>query len=207
MDDGNKPETPPISTEDFSSTPVINVGDHERFVPPARTMVTSIDEDGLSAIPPSPTLSTQCPVYFMASTALRDNKPDGEMASLAFTGPGDGTITDQSNASHIHPATSNTTNSVRSPIENLKSPAPPRVGSTSEIDEFENQIRDHWKPVKKVESRVQAVKEAEADDIDVVKARDDPQLFPRLRRARASPFSFILKSRPSGTPNDDRVTP
>ena len=207
IDDGSKPEILSIPTEDLGSIPVIRVDER---VPPALSTSSGCHSRGPSdprAIPPSPTLSTQCSVYFMASTALRDNKPDGEMASLAFAGPGDGTIADQSAIPHIYPATSNTTNSVRSPIENLKSPAPPHVGSTSEIDEFENQIRDHWKPVKKVESGVQAVKEAEADDIDMVKARDDPQLFPRLRRARASPFSFILKSRPSGTPNDDRVTP
>ena len=108
MDDGSKPETPSISTEDFTSTPVINVDDHEQLVPPTlstssishsrchsgppslspgpprsptRMMDTAIDEDGLSAIPPAHTLSTLSSVHFKSSTALRDNEPaDGSVS-------------------------------------------------------------------------------------------------------------------------------
>ena len=117
-----------------------------------------------------------------------------------MTDTDDGKIADKSAIPHIYPAVSNATNSA---VENLNSPVPSHVGSTSVINEFENQIRDHWEPVEKVESGVQAM----ADDKDVVKARDDLPLFPRLRRGRISPFSSILKSRSPRIPNDDRVTP
>ena len=227
IDDGSKPEILSTPTKDLSSIPVIKVD--ERVPPALHTPLGchSRGPDGPNTTPPSPTLSTQSSVCFMASTALQDNKPEGGVTSLALINPedpspshspqpsnvimtntNDRTIANQtqSSISHIYPATCNTTNSVRSPVENLKSPAPPHVGSLSEIDEFENQIRDHWTPVKKVEGSVQAVTEAEPDDIDAVKARDVLPLFPRLRRGRISPFSSILKIRPPRIPKDDRVT-
>ena len=224
-DDGSKPEIQSTPTKHLSSIPVIKVDERKEFVPPALSTSSGCHSRGPSdpsPIPPSPTPSTQSPVHFTTSTATMDNKPEGGITSLALINPmcphspqpsnvimtntDDGTIADQSTASHIYPAASKTTNSVGSPIENLNSPAPTHVGSLSEIDKFENQIRDHWKPLKKVESGVQAVTEAEADDKGVVKARDDLPWFPRLRRGHVNPLSFILKSGPSGVPNDDRVT-
>ena len=223
IDGGSKPEILSTPTEALSSIPVIRV---DELVPPALSTSSGCHSRGPSdpnVIPPSPTLSTRSPVHFGTPIALQDDKPEGGMASLALINPtdhsvshsrrpsyatvtrtDDGTITDQSTASHIYPATSNTTNSVGSPVKNLDSPAPTHVDSTSEIDKFENQIRDHWKPVEKVESGVQAV--AESDDKDIAKVRDDPLLFPRLCRGHVAPFSPIFKNKPPRIPKDDRVT-
>ena len=72
-------------TEVLSSIPAIKV---DEPIPPALSFPLGCPSDP-RAIPPSPTLSTQSSVYFMASTALQDNKPEGGMASPALTSPAD----------------------------------------------------------------------------------------------------------------------
>jgi P-type Ca2+ transporter type 2C len=213
MDNGSKPEIPSIVTEDLSSTPVIHVDHPEEFVSPAfpapsachstensdpfllspgpqksgrRSIDTNADEDGLSVIPPSPTLSTQSSVHFNTSTVLRDNKPGDGTTSLALLSPKDpsrshsrrpsnatmtstdeGTVADHSpGTSHLYPATSNATTSARSAVETLNSPTPTHVGSTSDIGEFEHRMRDHQKPRKKAGSSDRAVGEEGGDDKD-----------------------------------------
>lgn len=213
MDNGSKPEIPSIVTEDLSSTPVIHVDEHEEFVPPAlstsstshsrqpsdpfllspgppklgrRSFDTTASDDGLSVIPPSPTLSTQSSVHFTTSTALRDNKPGDGSTSLSLLSPKDpsrshsrrpsnatmtstdeGTVADHSpGISHLYPATSHATTSARSAVETLNSPTPTHVGSTSDIGEFEGRMPDHQKPGKKVESGPQGTAEEGGDDKD-----------------------------------------
>jgi hypothetical protein len=122
MDNDSKPEIPSIVTEDLSSTPVIHVNDHEASFPPApcisssrhsrepgdpfllshglpmsgrQSIDTTTDEDGLGALPPSPTLFTQSSVHFTTSTALQEIKPGDGSSSLALLSP--------TNPSHSHP--------------------------------------------------------------------------------------------------------
>ena len=158
IDDGSKPEIHPTPTEDLSSIPVIKVDERVSPALPTPLGCHSRGPDDPNAIPPSPTLSTQSSVYFMASTALQDNIPEGGVTSLALINPAD-------------PSPSH-------------SRQPSNVIVTNTDD---GTIAD------------------QSDDKDI-EARDDLPLFPRLRRGSVSPFSFILKSRPSGVPNDDRVT-
>ena len=101
IDGGSEPEILSTPTEDMDERAS---GCHSRGPSDPR------------AIPPSPTLSTQPSVYFMASTALQDNKPEGGITSPALISPtefsasvsgqpsnvimtntDDGTIADQSN--------------------------------------------------------------------------------------------------------------
>ena len=125
----------------------------------------SIDENGLSMIPTSPTLSTQSSVHFTTYTALRDNKPGDETSSLALLSPKDhsrshsrrpsnvtmtstdeGTVANHSpGVAHLYPATSNVTTSARSAVETLNWPTPTHVGSTSNIGEFESRMQDRQK--------------------------------------------------------------
>ena len=239
MDNGSRQEIPSIVTEDLSSTPVIHVDRPEEFVFPAlpapstsdsreptsdpfllspgpqksgrRSTDTSVDEDGLSVIPPSPTLSTQSSVnQFTTSTALRDNKPGDGSTSLALLSPvvpsrshsrrpsnatmtstDEGTVADHSpGISHLYPATSNATTSARSAVETLNSPTPTHVGSTSDIGEFENRMRDHQKrPRRNVGSGDQPTGEEGGDD------KDDGEKAIHLDLAQdaqidPSPFTF-----------------
>ena len=160
IDDGSKPEILSTPTEEYlSSIPVIKVDER---VPPALSTSLGCHSRGSSdprAIPPSPTLSTQSSVYFMASTALQDNKPEGGITSPSLISPTE--------------------------FSASLSRQPSNVIMTHTYD---GTIAD------------------QSDDRDIT-AGDELPLFPRLRRGRISPFSSILKSRPSRIPNDDRVTP
>ena len=158
IDDGSKPEIHPTPTEDLSSIPVIKVDERVSPALPTPLGCHSRGPDDPNAIPPSPTLSTQSSVYFMASTALQDNKPEGGITSPSLIGPTE--------------------------FSASLSRQPSNVIMTHTDD---GTIAD------------------QSDDRDIT-AGDDLPFFPRLRRGRVSPFSFILKSRPSGVPNDDRVT-
>ena len=246
MDNSSKSEIPSISTKDFSSTPVINVNDHERFAfptlstssishsrypsdlsslspgPPrtfARVMDTSIDEDGSSAKPPTPTLSTLSSVNCETSTALRDNEPADRSAFPAHICPrdpsrsrcrrsstatgtsiDDGTVVDRSPVIPcLYPATSDTTTSTRSTVETLNSLTPTHVGNSKGL------ARDHREPGRKVSSGAQGATEAEGDDGGIVKVRDEPSLFFKLRDGRFVSSSFVLKSRESMISKRDRI--
>ena len=90
IDDGSKPEIQSTPTKDLSTIPVIKVDEREESVPPTPSTSSDCHSRGPSdpsTIPPSPTLSTKSSVYFMASTALQDNKPEGGIISLALIDP------------------------------------------------------------------------------------------------------------------------
>ena len=110
--------------------------------------------------PPSPTLSTQSLVHFVMSTALWNNKPGDGTTSLALLSPKDascshsrqlsnvtmtsteeGTVANHSpGLSHNFQVTSDVTTLARSMVETPNLPTPTRVGSTSDIGDFESQI-------------------------------------------------------------------
>ena len=239
MDNGSKPETPSMSTKDFTSTPVINVNDHEQLVPPTlstssishskchsdppslspgpprtptQVMDTAIDEDGLSAIPSAPTLSTLSSVHFKTSTALPDNEPaDGSVSSVQIC-PRDPshshrrrsstatmTSTDDTTVVDRLPVTSNITISTRSAVETLDSLTP---SPTSDVGNYEGWMRDHREPGRKVRSDTQGRAEAEGDTRGIVKALDVPSLFSGGRFGSPSP---ILKNRESRISKSDRI--
>ena len=197
MDNGSNLEIPAIVTEDLSPTPVIHVNEPQEFVPVAfptpstgyskessdpsmlspgilksgrRSFDSTADEDRLSPVPPSPTLSAQSSVHFTNTTALRENKPGDGSTSLALLSPHipnrshsrrpsnatitsteEGTVADHSpGVSHLYPATSDITTSARSAVETLNSPTPTHVDSTSDIGDFPERVKPH----EKVRSRV-----------------------------------------------------
>jgi Ca2+-transporting ATPase len=136
--------------------------------PGRRSFDTTGDEDESRLIPPSPTLSTQSSVHFMNSTALRENKPGDGTSSLALLSPKDnsrshsrrpsnatmastdeGTVADHSPGfSHLYPATSNMTVSVRSAADTFHSTTPTHVGSSSDIGDPGERKQKHKKARK-----------------------------------------------------------
>jgi Ca2+-transporting ATPase len=155
--------------------------------PGRRSFDTSSDEDESRLPPPSPTLSTQSSVHFITSTALRENKPGDGTTSLTLLSPKDnsfslsrrpsnasastdeGTVADHSpgfsQSSHLHPATSNMTFSVRSSADTLNSPTPTHVGSTSDIGDPGERRRKHKKARKvKCTEKTPVVEEGEEED-------------------------------------------
>ena len=188
-------------------------------------MDTSIDEGGLSAIPPALTLSIQPSVHFTTSTALRDNEAADRSAPSAricptdpsrsrcrrsstaiMTSADDGTVIDHSPAiSHLCSATSDATFSTRSVVEALNSLTPTHVGSISDISKSEKWVQDHREPGRKVRGGAQGTTEAEGDNGGVVEARNEPSLFYKLRGGRFGSSSFYLRSGESGVSRGDRI--
>ena len=185
--DGSVPPAPSITSSGHSRQPsdptLLSPG---ILKPGRRSIDTSADEDEFRVIPPSPTLSTQSSVHFKTSTALRENKPGDGTSSLALLSPGsnsrshsrrpsnatttsteEGTVADHSpGLSHLYPATSNVTTSVRSAVGTLNSPTPTHVGSTSDIGDSEKRNPKPRRTRKKVKGDAEGTPEEGGDDDD-----------------------------------------
>jgi Ca2+-transporting ATPase len=117
--------------------------------PGRRPPDTTGNEDESPLMPPSPTLSTQSPVHFTTSVALRENKPGEGTTSLALLSPKDNSRSHYRRPSNSTIAsTDEGTVSVKSTADTFPSVTPTQVGSTSDIGDPGERKQNHKKARK-----------------------------------------------------------